>query len=63
MRNVQLSTFALVLVAMACAPAGETPPAVDEAAVRQELTDRMAEYRRLIVAGDIDASTLLASAK
>ncbi len=56
MRNVQISTFALVLLAMACAPAGETPPAVDEAAVRQELTDRMRAHADLVMAGDVDAA-------
>ncbi len=55
MWNVQLSAFAFLLVGMACAPANETP-AVDEAAVRQELTDRMNAYRNLMVAGDADAA-------
>ncbi len=50
MRNVHVSAFAFLLVGMACAPA------VDEAAVRQELTDRMAAYGNLLVAGDLDAA-------
>ncbi len=53
MRKVRVSAFAFLLAGMACAPAGE---AVDEAAVRQELTDRMAAYGNLLVAGDLDAA-------
>ena len=55
MRNVHLSAFAFLLVGTACAPADEAP-AVDEAAVRQELTDRMTAFGNLMVAGDVDAA-------